>query len=166
MALCIMIRCGWFVAKKFCYVSELFDTVVSIAAAVRSSLLEYAKFILHGCPQKHISSLWPVQKSFTIMVVKQRSPMSSSSSSTLPEKLHWLPGERRIRFKIATLTHKPIHNGSPPYLVDFLQHHRPTRALLPPCYFHATTSRAVHISASESRTPYHPFSWLQVTHCF
>jgi len=50
------------------------------------------------------------------VVVQYRSRMSASSSSVLLEKFPWLLLQWRIRFKIAILTHKAKHTGSPPLL--------------------------------------------------
>ena len=44
-------------------------------------------------------------------------------------KLHWLPVHDRIKFKIATMTHKAIHTGNPPYLANLVQWHTPCRTL-------------------------------------
>ena len=57
---------------------------------------------------------------------KKCSRMSSFCSSVVLEELHLLSVEWRIRFKIFTLTEKAIHIGSPPYLVDLLQHRAQT----------------------------------------
>jgi len=49
---------------------------------------------------------------------------------------------------MATLIHKAIHTGSPPYLADLLQQHRPTKSMRSLatllCQCHATTSISVH----------------------
>ena len=36
-------------------------------------------------------------------------------------KLHWLP----VHDRIATMTHKAIHTGNPPYLANLVQWHTP-----------------------------------------
>jgi len=45
------------------------------------------------------------------------------------KKLHWLPIQQRILFKIATITYKTLQNKQPSYLYDLLQHHNPSRSL-------------------------------------
>ena len=50
------------------------------------------------------------------------------NSSTL-KRLHWLPIDACIRFKIATLTYRALHTGNPPYLASLLHRHNPCRAL-------------------------------------
>ena len=44
-------------------------------------------------------------------------------------RLHWLPIDARIKFKIATLTFKALNIGYPPYLASLLHRHNPCRAL-------------------------------------
>jgi len=43
--------------------------------------------------------------------------------------LHWLPVHDRIEFKIATMTHRGIYTGNPPYLANLVQWHTPSRNL-------------------------------------
>jgi len=45
------------------------------------------------------------------------------------KRLHWLPIDARIKFKIATLTFKVLNTGNPPYLASLLHQHNPCRAL-------------------------------------
>jgi len=62
------------------------------------------------------------------VVINQRSRPPLSSNELL-KRLHWLPLEWRIQFKLAILTFKVLHNGRPQYLTDLLQHHQPTHIL-------------------------------------
>ena len=43
--------------------------------------------------------------------------------------LHLLPVHDRIKFKIATMTHKAIHTGNPTYFANLVQWHTPCRTL-------------------------------------
>ena len=62
-------------------------------------------------------------------MVYQRLYTSPLSSTALLQNLHWLPIERRVHFKLATLAYKALHTGQPPYLSELLQHYEPTRTL-------------------------------------
>ena len=62
---------------------------------------------------KYISHLQHTQNTLARVVAGNRT--SGSHLSTL-SKLHWLTVHDRIKFKIATMTHKAIHTGNPPYL--------------------------------------------------
>ena len=44
-------------------------------------------------------------------------------------KLHWLPIQCRIQFKLAVTTYKALTTQQPSYLADLLQHHVPIRQL-------------------------------------
>jgi len=60
-----------------------------------------------------------------------------------------------LRFKLAFLTFRALHTGHPPYLVDHLQYHKPTRStrssashfLSIPLHNLSFSSKAFHISA-------------------
>ena len=53
----------------------------------------------------------------------------TSNLATLSQ-LHWLPIHDRIKFKIATMTHKAIYTRNPPpYLANLVQWHTPSRNL-------------------------------------
>ena len=56
-------------------------------------------------------------------------PLTPGSHLATLSKLHWLPVHDRIKFKIATMTHKAIHTGNPPYLANLVQWHMPCRTL-------------------------------------
>jgi len=101
-------------------------TLCTVATAVVSSRLDYANSILYGIPAKHTSRLQRTQN--TLARVVTGTGLTDSSSSTL-KRLHWLPIDARIKFKIATLTYKAPHTGNPPYLASMLHRHNPCRAL-------------------------------------
>ena len=75
---------------------------------------------------KYISRLQRNQNTLARVVAGNRTP--GSHLATL-SKLHWLPVHDRIKFKIATMTHKAIHTGNPPYLANLVQWHTPCRTL-------------------------------------
>jgi len=101
-------------------------TLCTVATALVSSRLDYANSILYGIPAKHISRLQRTQNTLARVVTGTGS--TDSSSSTL-KRLHWLPIDARIKFKIATLTFKALNTGNPPYLASLLYRHNPCRAL-------------------------------------
>jgi len=99
---------------------------ISVASALVSSRLDYANFVLFGCPQKHAARLQRVQQALARVVTQQSSVSPLTSTKLL--KLQWLPIEWRIRFKLACLVHKILNTGHPPYLTELLQYHKPTRS--------------------------------------
>ena len=50
-------------------------------------------------------------------------------ASPLLEELHWLPCDKRIAYKLATICHKCIHGKAPTYLKELLKPYVPSRSL-------------------------------------
>jgi len=64
-----------------------------------------------------------------VLLGGSRTPNRTSNLATLIWLL-WLPIHDRIKFKIATMTHKAIYTcNPPPYLANLLQWHTPSRNL-------------------------------------
>ena len=60
--------------------------------------------------------------------------------------LHWLPVERRIEYKIATICYSVITCTAPPYLSDLLELYTPSRTLRSSadnCIFHISNKRKI-----------------------
>ena len=72
-----------------------------------TSRLDYANSVLYGIPSKYISRLQRTQNTLARVVGGSHTPNRTSSLATLSQ-LHWLPIHDRIKFKIATMTHKAI----------------------------------------------------------
>jgi len=67
--------------------------------------------------------------SLCITVVHSTAQNSSDLASYPPDdllrKLHWLPVQSRIEFKIACITYKVLSTGQPTYLSTLLNHYTP-----------------------------------------
>ena len=89
------------VCNTVCYelIVTFSATLCTVATALVSSRLDYANSILYGIPAKHTSRLQRTQN--TLARVVTGTVFTDSSLSTL-KRLHWLPIDARIRFKIAT----------------------------------------------------------------
>ena len=64
-----------------------------MASALVSSRLDYANYVLFGCPQKHAARLQRVQRALA-RVVTEQSSISPLTSTELLKQLHcnhWLP---------------------------------------------------------------------------
>ena len=83
----------------------------TIAAALVTSRLDYANSILYGIPsKKYLSRLQRIQNTLAHVVGGSHTPNRTSNLATLSQ-LHWLPIHDRIKFKIATMTHKAIYTS-------------------------------------------------------
>ena len=94
------------------------DSVVVVACGIINvgSRLDCCNSLLYGTSVDNLSRLQRLQNTLTRVVTK-----SGWRAHSLPilERLHWLPVEHRIRFKIDTLTFRVLHQINPPYLYDF-----------------------------------------------
>ena len=81
---------------------------------------------IYGIPAKYISRLQRTQNTLARVVTANHSPCSNLA--TLSQLLS-LPVHDRIKFKIATLIHKAVYTGNPPYLANLAQWHTPCRTL-------------------------------------
>ena len=102
------------------------DMARSIAIALVGSRLDYANSILYGTTKQNINRLQRVQNTLARVVCTSSTP---TSSFHLLHKLHWLPFEYRIKFKLATLTHRIISSNEPAYLRSLISHYTPIRTL-------------------------------------
>ena len=136
------------------HIHDSLDTsmIHTIAAALVTCRLDYANSVLYGIPTKYISppaySDW---KYLARVVAGSRTPCSSLATLS---QLHLLPVHDRIKFKIATMTHKVIYTGNPPsqYMTNLVQWHTPCRELyglpLPQRWL------AIHYTAAFRNWPY------------
>ena len=98
----------------------------SVAQALVSSRFDYANSILYGAPKYNIFKLQRAQNVLARVVTRSH---RRTSADALLHKLHWLPIEDRIFFKLALLTYKTLLIGSPSYLSTLLTIYRPPRTL-------------------------------------
>jgi len=75
---------------------------------------------VHG--HTNVKRLQSVQNSAARVVLKDNHHLSSGD---LLSKLHWLPVQSRIEFKIACITYKVLTTGQPTYLSTLLNHYTP-----------------------------------------
>jgi hypothetical protein len=104
------------------------DSAQTIAAAMVNSHFDYCNTLLYNLPQCRLNRI-QVTQNWAAKVVLKADKYSSATAARL--KLHWLPIEARIQFKIATLVHKCLHQQAPQYLQDLVTiktYNRPTRS--------------------------------------
>jgi hypothetical protein len=93
------------------------DSATMVALGIVGSRLDYCNSLLYGISAENIGKLQRIQNTLARIVT---SSSRWSSSAPLLERLHWLPIEQRIKFKICTVTFKVKHFGQPQYLRDQL----------------------------------------------
>ena len=101
------------------------STAADIATALISSRLDFANSVLYGSHSRCLTRLQRIQNSVARIVLQQP---SLSSRDTL-QQLYWLPVKWRIQFKLASLTYKVLHAGTPSYLSERLHPYIPSRTL-------------------------------------
>ena len=86
--------------------------------------LDYGNALLSSCKNKDVARLQRLQNRAARMVfqVSRR-----HSSSPLLASLHWLPIDKRIKFKILLHIYKALNDLSPVYLTECITIHLPSR---------------------------------------
>jgi hypothetical protein len=102
------------------------DMAMAVAVSLVQSRLDYANSLFFGISKSNLTKLQRVQNTLARIVLK-RHPRHPSSG--LLSELHWLPIDRRIEFKLATITHKALFSHQPPYLSSLLHPYSPSRSL-------------------------------------
>ena len=87
-----------------------------------SSRLDYCNAILFGLPDSTLDRLQYVQNSAARVLTRTR--RWEHITPTL-KRLHWLPVNFRITYKLLLLTYKALHNQAPQYLTDLLDDYTP-----------------------------------------
>ena len=86
--------------------------------------LDYCNSLYYGLPSSSLSRLQSVQNSLARLVVP--SVRRTDHITPILKRLHWLPIEQRIKFKIAVLTFKTLSHKQPTYLSQLLVPYQPT----------------------------------------
>ena len=90
------------------------------------SHLDYCNVLYHSLPDCSLNQLQRVQNAAARLVSCIR---KSAHITPVLVKLHCLPVQHRVKFKILMQVFKIFNGQSPPYLVDLTSRHVPTRAL-------------------------------------
>ena len=96
------------------------DVAHTLARSIVMSKLDYCNAVLYESPKSSVAVLQRVQNSLARVVLQQK---KYASVSPLLQRLHWLPIENRIRFKLAAITYKVRSTKTPAYLGDLLSNH-------------------------------------------
>ena len=102
------------------------DLANQLACSIVGSKLDYCNSLLVNVSTANIAKLQRVQNNLarTVCNVKAR-----TSTAPLLHKLHWLPVDRRIQFKLACMVRNVLDGTSPDYLRASITPYAPPRSL-------------------------------------
>ena len=111
---------GYMQVRNLFYLSKFLDEYhMNIAAhAFVTSVLDYGNSLLIGLPNEEIKKLQLLQNAAVRSVVKKRKFDHISEDRV---RLHWLPVEARIKFKVALIVWNCLQNQEPVYLYELLK---------------------------------------------
>ena len=90
------------------------------------SRLNYCNGLLYGLPATLINKLQRVQNMGARVITRTR---RHDHITPVLIKLHWLPVQRRVDYKVLVYVFKAIHAEAPEYLSDLLTVYQQTRSL-------------------------------------
>jgi len=107
------------------------EALVAVVHAFVTSRIDYCNSLLYGISKYNINRLQRIQNSVARIV-------ASVSKYVTPifRKLHWLPVEQRIQFKMLLTTYKAINGEAPAYLCDILSFRRQPLSDHPVSYYY------------------------------
>ena len=100
--------------NRFLLGDENIETVVH---SIIGSRIDYCNSLFHGIDKKVLNKLQKLQNAAARIISKRK---KRESVRDVLVKLHWLPVEKRIVFKILVLVFKIIHGLAPKILCDLL----------------------------------------------
>ena len=103
------------------------NSAVLLGNSLVSSRLDYCNSLFYGLPKSSLKRLQRVQNTLARVVIS--SCKKHDHIQPVLRELHWLPVDKRIEFKLATLTYKVLETNQPSYLSELLRRHAPIRSL-------------------------------------
>ena len=94
------------------------NSATILANALVQSKLDYCNSLYYALPKSSIHRLQLVQNSLARVVIP--STLRHHHITPVLKKLHWLPVERRIKYKIASITYKSRYYQQPSFLFELL----------------------------------------------
>ena len=101
-------------------------SIETLVHALIMSHVDNCNVLYYGIPKKEMNRLQRIQNTAARLVTgaRLRDPITPILC-----KLHWLPVEKRIIFKILIMCFKAMNNLSPSYITELIHQHTPARSL-------------------------------------
>jgi hypothetical protein len=90
------------------------------------SRIDYCNALLVGSPSSVTQPLQTVQNAAARLIFRSK---KRQHITPLLHKLHWLPVEQRIKYKVCCLVFKVLTGSAPQYLSDLIHSYTPSRTL-------------------------------------
>ncbi len=108
---------------RACLTQEAAEKMVN---ALITSRLDYCNALLYGLPDYILDKLQKVQNNAARLIFKKK---KHDNITSLLKKLHWLPIDYRIKYKINILTFKARKDQAPDYITSLIKPYVPLREL-------------------------------------
>ena len=102
-------------------------STIILTHAFVTSRLDNFNSLLGNITQKDTSRLQRIQNISTRITARTN---RTASTSPILQSLHWLPVDKRIKFKLFLITYKALHGLAPTYISELLQWYQQRRRTL------------------------------------
>ena len=94
------------------------DSCSTLVRAFITSRIDYCNSLLAGVDKSQVGKLQSILHVAARLIMRKRK--FDPISDDIRDKLHWLPVEQRIQFKIGVLVYRCLHGNAPSYLSEML----------------------------------------------